>query len=82
MLENFDFEIDTYWVQAGGGDPVDWIYKLDGRMRYIHFKDMAMDGRKQIFAPVGEGNLNWKKSLQPVKKPRLNGVLLNRMSAE
>jgi sugar phosphate isomerase/epimerase len=59
--ENFEFEIDTYWVQSGGGDPVDWIYKLDGRMRYIHFKDMAMSGRNQIFAPVGEGNLNWEK---------------------
>ncbi|MBN2557828.1 MAG: sugar phosphate isomerase/epimerase [Clostridia bacterium] len=57
----FDFEIDTYWVQSGGGDPVDWIYKLDGRMQYIHFKDMAMSGRKQVFAPVGEGNLNWEK---------------------
>ncbi len=58
---SFEFEIDTYWVQAGGGDPVDWIYKLDGRMGYIHFKDMAMSGRDQIFAPVGEGNLNWEK---------------------
>jgi len=56
-----DFEIDTYWVQSGGADPVDWIYKLDGRMRYIHFKDMAMDGREQIYAPVGEGNLNWAR---------------------
>jgi len=59
--DSFEFEIDTYWVQSGGGDPVDWIYKLDGRMRYIHFKDMAMSGRNQMFAPVGEGNLNWEK---------------------
>lgn len=58
---SFEFEIDTYWVQAGGADPVDWIYKLNKRMRYIHFKDMAMSGRNQVFAPVGEGNLNWEK---------------------
>ncbi len=58
---SFDFEIDTYWVQAGGADPVDRIYRFDGRMRYIHFKDMAVKGRKQIYAPVGEGNLNWEK---------------------
>ena len=59
--DSFEFEIDTYWVQSGGADSVDWIYKLDGRMRYIHFKDMAMSGRKQVFAPIGEGNLNWEK---------------------
>lgn len=58
---SFDFELDTYWVQAGGADPVDWIYKFDGRMRYIHFKDMAIRDGKQVYAPVGEGNLNWEK---------------------
>jgi len=67
----FEFEIDTYWVQSGGADPVDWIYKLDGRMRYIHFKDMAMDGRKQIFAPVGEGNLNWEKIITACEETKI-----------
>jgi sugar phosphate isomerase/epimerase len=56
----FHFEIDTYWVQAGGGDPAQWIKKVDGRMKVVHFKDMAMDKEKgQVFAEVGEGNLNW-----------------------
>jgi sugar phosphate isomerase/epimerase len=30
-------------------------------MRYIHFKDMAVKDRKPVYAPVGEGNLNWEK---------------------
>ncbi len=56
----FHFEIDTYWVQAGGGDPVQWIKKVGGRMKVVHFKDMAVDNeRKQLFAEIGEGNLNW-----------------------
>ncbi|MFW6270451.1 MAG: sugar phosphate isomerase/epimerase family protein, partial [Bacillota bacterium] len=37
--EVFDFEIDTYWVQAGGGDPVYWIKKMGDRMKVVHFKD-------------------------------------------
>lgn len=65
---DFEFELDTYWVQAGGCDPVDWIYKLDGRMRYIHFKDMAMSGSTPVFAPVGEGNLNWEKILRACRE--------------
>jgi len=53
-------EIDTYWVQAGGGDPVDWCRKLKGRLPLIHLKDYGCtsDG-KSFFAEIGRGNLNW-----------------------
>lgn len=58
----FQFEIDTYWVQAGGADPVEWIKKMKGRMEVVHFKDMALgENNQQIMAEVGEGNLNWKE---------------------
>jgi sugar phosphate isomerase/epimerase len=52
-------EIDTYWVQHGGCDPVKWIEKLSGRLPSIHLKDMAMRGSRQIKCEVGEGSLNW-----------------------
>ncbi len=57
---NFGFLLDTYWVQAGGSDPADWIYKLDGRIDVIHFKDMQIIDDKQEMSEVLEGNLNWK----------------------
>lgn len=58
--ETFDFEIDTYWVQAGGANPVEWIKKVHGRMKVVHFKDMGADiDFKSIMTEVGEGNLNW-----------------------
>jgi len=58
--ESFDFEVDTYWVQAGGANPVDWIRKVRDRMKVVHFKDMAADiDFKSIMAEVGEGNLDW-----------------------
>jgi len=57
--EYFKSELDTYWVQHGGGDVCAWIRKLAGRLPVIHFKDMTMKGREQIFAEIGEGNLNW-----------------------
>jgi sugar phosphate isomerase/epimerase len=57
--EYFNSEIDTYWIQHGGGDPAAWIRKLKGRAYIVHFKDMAVKGNDPIMAEVGEGNLNW-----------------------
>ena len=53
------FTLDTYWVQAGGADVCQWIEKLSGRLPTVHLKDMAINGRDQLMAPIGEGNLNW-----------------------
>lgn len=52
------FTLDTFWVQAGGGDPAQWIEKLSGRLPAIHLKDYAY-GRKM--AVVGEGNINFDR---------------------
>jgi sugar phosphate isomerase/epimerase len=53
-------EIDTYWVQAGGGDPVAWCKKLKGRLPLLHLKDYAwLPEGKPFFAEIGRGNLNW-----------------------
>ena len=53
-------ELDTYWVQAGGGDPVAWCKKMAGRMPLLHLKDYGVgpDG-KPHFAEIGNGNLDW-----------------------
>ena len=52
------FTLDTFWVQAGGGDPAQWIANLAGRVPVIHLKDYAY-GRKM--AVVGEGNINFDR---------------------
>lgn len=62
--ENFEFLLDTYWVAAGGADPIYWIKKLKNRLSVIHFKDMQIEkvenhSVKQIMCEVMEGNLNW-----------------------
>ncbi len=54
--EQLGVTMDTFWVQAGGGDPAQWLRKLEGRTPCIHFKDMTYDRK---MTPVGEGNLNW-----------------------
>ncbi|MCM8764296.1 MAG: sugar phosphate isomerase/epimerase [Candidatus Omnitrophica bacterium] len=62
-------QIDTYWVQYGGGDPALWITKYANRLNSIHFKDMGMTtDNKQAMVPVGTGNLNWQKILTAAKR--------------
>lgn len=57
-------EIDTYWVQHGGGDPAHWIRRMAGRMPAVHLKDMVILNGQQTMAEVGEGNLNWPAILE------------------
>lgn len=58
--ENVKFIVDTYWLQYGGVNPVDFIKKLGERAMAIHFKDFKIaPGSKIEIAEVGEGNLDW-----------------------
>ena len=53
-------EIDTYWIQAGGGDPAYWVQRCAGREPLLHLKDMAITPQREVrMAEIGEGNLNW-----------------------
>ena len=72
MIKNapyLNFTLDSYWVQAGGENPVTFAEKLKGRIECVHLKDYRLvrtigeDKRaefKNHFAPVGSGNLDFK----------------------
>ena len=67
--EAFHFELDTYWIQAGGANPVTWIEKVAGRMKVVHFKDMGNAGANEpVMAEVGEGNLEWPEIIAACRK--------------
>ncbi len=54
-------EIDVYWVQYGGGDPVKWCARLKDRLPLLHLKDYRINAENQIeFAEVGSGTLDIK----------------------
>lgn len=58
-------ELDTYWVQFGGGDPVDWCRRMKGRLPTLHLKDYVVNAQNQVvFAEVGSGNLAWPSILE------------------
>lgn len=69
LLEHLDpsiwMEIDTYWIAHGGGDPIQWIGKVKGRIPCVHLKDMGIRlDRTHYMAEVGNGNLNWPGILE------------------
>lgn len=62
-------EIDTFWVQYGGGSPEDWCRKLAGRLPLLHLKDYGVTAdNKHVFAEIGNGNLNWKAIIKAAEK--------------
>ena len=56
--EDMGFTVDTFWVQAGGGDPAQWIENLAGRVTCIHLKDYGYGRRMEA---IGEGNINFDR---------------------
>jgi len=79
LLENcpeLQAEIDTYWVQYGGGDPSYWIEKYKERVSQVHFKDMGIIKNQQVMPPIGNGNLNWERIIKICKKAKVKYVLV------
>ncbi|MEI8197131.1 MAG: sugar phosphate isomerase/epimerase [Phycisphaerae bacterium] len=64
---NLCAELDTFWVQTGGGDPVAWLRCLKGRTPLLHLKDMVYLKDAMVMAEVGEGNLDWPAILAAAK---------------
>jgi sugar phosphate isomerase/epimerase len=67
--EAVEIELDTYWVQAGGGDPVDWLGRLKGRASLLHLKDYGVDHKgKATFEEIGSGTLGWENIFAAAKR--------------
>ncbi|MBC8163836.1 MAG: sugar phosphate isomerase/epimerase [Roseiflexaceae bacterium] len=51
-------EIDVYWAEKAGIDPVQLISGLSGSVPLVHLKDMA-DSAEREFAEVGHGTMDF-----------------------
>jgi len=74
------FEIDTYWIAFGGGDPAAWIDRVAGRIPCVHFKDLLItpDQKQQKMVEIGSGNLNWPRILDACKRAKVEWYLIER----
>lgn len=83
LLEGLDpsvwFEIDTYWIAHGGGDPAAWIDAAKGRIPAVHVKDMTITPeREQKMCEVGSGNLNWPRIIEACQSAGVEWYLIER----
>lgn len=73
LFENADpqylqAELDVYWIQKGGGKPVEIIRRYSNRLPLLHCKDMMPDGS---FGEVGEGILDWPAIFAAAQKAQV-----------
>jgi sugar phosphate isomerase/epimerase len=61
-------EMDVYWVEHAGFNPVRVIEQLHGRLPVVHVKDKEIAGGDPVMAPVGEGNLDWPSILHALEE--------------
>ncbi len=81
--DNVWFELDTYWVTHGGGEPSAWLDRVAGRCPVIHVKDMGINHeRNQFMCEVGEGNLQWDRIVSASKNADVQWYMVERDSGE
>ena len=90
--DNVFFEIDIYWMTAGGVDVCEYLDKYNGRFRLMHVKDMAKDVRFsgdggdpaqwiELFPYLenaGEGVLDLEKILSSAKRSGVEHFIVER----
>ncbi|SMG56381.1 sugar phosphate isomerase/epimerase family protein [Paenibacillus aquistagni] len=61
-------ELDVCWVQYSGHDPLAWIERYQGRLPFVHFKDLAIaeDG-SPVTMELGKGTLDLVSVAQTAK---------------
>lgn len=70
------FTLDTYWVQYGGGDIIETVNRLAGRIGCVHLKDYRIADKgaggkvslAPVFAPVGDGTLDFPKIVEAMRR--------------
>jgi len=82
FVDEFDkdlvkFEIDVFWVKAGGRDPFETMKSLKGRMSQVHLKDLMKGSDVQhdegqvpheAFKELGAGSINMKRVMNLSEK--------------
>lgn len=80
MLENTDpdlvkYELDIYWVAAGGKDPLDYFKQYPNRFPLGHIKDMDKDDNSKN-AVIGKGKIDYVKILKAAKSSGMKHFLV------
>ncbi len=80
MIKEFSpdmhFEVDVFWIQLGGKDPVEMIRQLKGRVSQLHLKDLNVAIKapkysgipKEAFEELGDGVIDMEPIINVAKE--------------
>lgn len=73
-------ELDAYWAVMGGADPAEVLARLGERARFVHVKDgPALSYEEDVMVPIGEGGIDWARTLTAPSGLRWHIVELERL---
>lgn len=73
---NVTFMPDTYWLQVGGVNVIEWIEKNGSRISILHLKDLTVLDRTPTFAEIGQGNLNFPSIIKTAMSVGVNNFII------
>ncbi len=74
--EDFNFILDTYWLQMGGVSPTDYIRKVKDRMKVCHFKDFAVVKWTPTIAEIGGGNIDFDSCFVACQDANVQSIVI------
>jgi sugar phosphate isomerase/epimerase len=78
--DRVEVELDAYWAQLGGADPAEVLARLGDRARLVHVKDgPALSYEDDVMVPIGEGPIDWARTLTAPSGLRWHIVELERL---
>jgi sugar phosphate isomerase/epimerase len=88
--EYVSFEMDVFWIQFGGGDPVALLKKYGDRWKLMHLKDMRKGTKKDLTGltspendvPLGTGELDIPGILKQAKKTGIKHYFIEDESSQ
>ncbi|MEU0948539.1 sugar phosphate isomerase/epimerase [Streptomyces canus] len=76
-------ELDVYWAVLGGADAAEVISRLGERVHFVHIKDgPATSFEEDTMVPIGEGRIDWARTLTVPSGIRWHIVELERLRVD
>lgn len=69
-------EIDTYWVEYAGLNPVEYVKKYSGRCELVHIKDMEIAGGEKRSTEIGNGIMDIKSIINQAEKQGVKWLIV------
>ena len=76
MIPTIQLEIDTYWLAYAGIDVISWLTKYQKNIKWLHIKEMFVNGETRESTEIGKGILPIASYLKWAESADLEWVVI------